>query len=240
MAKEKLRLNTGVAVPTDQKNPFNSAANFYPPQQTPIDLLHTLSLGVNKYCVLHAKRIFQKQKHTPASRKLQAAAGKVFAEATKYQSHHSVTPYQFMWHCGSMNAKDFKVITQVAPFLYSWIQPDFLPLWISLATLNKLCYDWHYEDKYDTFVLLSKAVGAVQKLYQAHMPKKVNSSKLHLLVHLPYHFLVWGPLSLYSVEVPEHLNGDVRHSIVNSNRHNSSRDTAQDFSVREQLLHLMR
>ncbi|KAJ3248011.1 hypothetical protein HDU78_002445 [Chytriomyces hyalinus] len=58
--QDMLQTQTGVSVPKPAANPFNSVSNFYPPQQTPIDLLHTFSLGVIKYSVRDASLVYKK------------------------------------------------------------------------------------------------------------------------------------------------------------------------------------
>ncbi|KAJ3378756.1 hypothetical protein HDU80_002706, partial [Chytriomyces hyalinus] len=213
---------------------------FYPPQQTPVDILHRLSLGISKYNIQKAKTLYQKESPTIKSKQLQSAVGKLFSSLSTYKGHHSVTPTQFMRYCSSMNAKDFKAIIQLSPFLYPWFHPQSLCLWASIAALNKFAYDTHYSDSGEQYVLLSQAVHVVIKHMEAFIPEKMEVPKLHLLLHLPQQLLDWVPPSLYVVEVSEHLNGDVRHSIVNSNHHNSSWDTAIDFSTREEILNLLR
>ncbi|TPX53433.1 hypothetical protein CcCBS67573_g09707 [Chytriomyces confervae] len=238
--QDMLQTQTGVSVPTPAANPFNSVSNFYPPQQTPIDLLHTLSLGVIKYSVRDASAVYKKRPGSVASQEFQAAVGNLFKSVTSYRGPHSVTPLQFMVHCGSLIAKDFKFIAQIGPFLYHWFIPAKKWLWVAIAAVTKLSYDMRYQSSEQQHHLLQKAVGALQALFKKHVPGWGGSSKLHLLSHLPEHFIIWGPLSLYGVEAPEHMNGDVRHSIINSNRQNSSRDTAADFAVREEIAYLLR
>ncbi|KAI9340904.1 hypothetical protein BDR26DRAFT_934298 [Obelidium mucronatum] len=168
-----------------------------------------LSLGVIKYAARKAKLIYQKKAPTVASKKLQSAVGLLFAAVSRYKGHHAVTSYQFMWHIGSMNAKDFKSVAQISPFLYPWFDPE-------------------------------HAATTVQKLLTKHYPDVAKTSKIHLLSHMETQFKEFSPLPLYDVEVPEHKNGDVREFLVNSNRKESSRDTANNFSVSERVFDLLR
>ncbi|KAJ3070312.1 hypothetical protein HDU98_006685, partial [Podochytrium sp. JEL0797] len=237
--KVLIRVETGVAIPAaGLPNPYLSVVNLDPHKQSPIDPLHSLSLGVIKHAARFEKKVYSKD--TVAGRQLRIAVGPLFTSVTQYRGDHFVAPYQFQHYVGSMYAKDFKFIAQIAPFLYIWLSWERRGLWIALSALSKLAYDTHYTSADEQATLIGKASKAVQVQFQIHLKKHSKTSKLHLLAHMEGQFREEGPFALYSVEVAEHMNGDVRHAVVNSNRQNVSRDTAWDFSVREQVAHLMR
>ncbi|KAJ3075443.1 hypothetical protein HDU98_008061 [Podochytrium sp. JEL0797] len=237
-AKERLREATGVSIPINGiQNPYLHLLD--PHKKTPFDLLHSVSLGAVRYAAEESKMIYNKKKPNAASRQLQSSVGALFKLQSLYQGPHSVTPVMFMCNVGSMIGKDFKAISQIAPYLYPWFDWRKRWLWIAFAALNKVCYDTHYVSRVDQRHLIERAAFAVQTLFARHLPHKANIQKLHLLAHAGEEFDYRGPLSNFAVEIPEHMNGDVRHALVNSNRHNSSRDTAEYFSTVEGIAQML-
>ncbi|KAI9324767.1 hypothetical protein BDR26DRAFT_873841 [Obelidium mucronatum] len=241
-AKRRLREATGITVPVpNEDNPYLQLSNFDPHKQTTIDILHTSSLGPIKYLANSSKLIYAKKKPTLASKSLQKRVGSLFTFLSAYRGPHSIAAIIIMKHVGSMNGKDFKALAQISPFFYPWFDWENRWLWIALGAMNKLLYDTHFEHRQNRATLIQNVATAVQALVHQNFPEKAHEhTKIHLLCHLSEQFLFWGPLSMYAVEVPEHMNGDVRHCLCHGNRHCTSRDTADGLAVVEGVAELMR
>ncbi|TPX64359.1 hypothetical protein CcCBS67573_g08432 [Chytriomyces confervae] len=228
-----LRKETGVAVPSEHPNIYLNLPGFSPHAQTPVEILHTLLLGVIKYLATEAKEKLASKKS------LKPKAASLFVTVSMHQRSH-LSAKQVTHYIGSMNGKDFKALAQIGPLFFSWFQRDLTWLWMASSILTKLAYDSKYTQLGLQYRHLQKATVAVQRLFHLVLPSASNKLKIHLLSHLPDNFRIWGPLSLYAVEVPEQMNGDVRKDIVNSNRHSPSRDVAWDMGIREGTVSYLR
>ncbi|KAI8820066.1 hypothetical protein BJ741DRAFT_585357 [Chytriomyces cf. hyalinus JEL632] len=229
---ESLRKATGITVPSEHANIYLSLPGFSPHAQTPVEILHTLLLGVMKYLGTESKEKLK-------SRSLKLRAASLFAIISTYQHCH-LSSKQVTRYIGSMNGKDFKGLAQIGPLFFPWLQPNLTWLWLAGAILTKLAYDSKYPHFELRYRHLQKATIAVQRLFHVSLPSAKDKLKVHLLSHLPDNFRIWGPLSLYAVEVPEQMNGDVRKDIANSNRHSPSRDVAWAFAIREGTVSYLR
>jgi hypothetical protein len=153
--------------------------------------------------------------------------------------HHHVTIKQLIKHTGSFTGKDFKAITQIGPMLYGCMFPQYRKLWISLSLMTKMLYT-QPNCEMETFIQkLDFVIQVFCRQVTQHFERIKTHMKLHTLVHMAKFYTMYGPLQLYDAEEPESENGTVRKFVQNSNRHNSSRDMAERFSVYEHARALM-
>jgi hypothetical protein len=69
--------------------------------------------------------------------------------------------------------------------------------------------------------------------------KCATHMKFHSMLHVTQFYRLYGPLQMYDAEQPESENGTVRKFLQNSNRHNSTKDLSERFSVYENARSLL-
>ncbi|KAI9324823.1 hypothetical protein BDR26DRAFT_964463 [Obelidium mucronatum] len=226
----RIRKETGVVAPDGRPNIYLELPAFFPSAQTPTEILHTGPLGWIKYLALECKKLFSSADSKPR-------VASLFSIVARYPG--VLSPKQVTHYIGSMVGKDMKQLSEIGPFFFCWVKPEFRWIWAATSLLVKLVYTVKYNSRIQHYNLLQRASMVTLCLFQKEFPATTSKYKIHRLCHVADDFFVWGPLPRIAVEVPEQMNGDSRKYIANSNRHWPSRDVAWDFSVRESLLSLL-
>lgn len=162
-------------------------------------------------------------------------------------------------YCRSLTRRDFRVISQVAPFvLHDLGLPEpCLNAWTSLSSLVPLLWQPEIDDS-DGY-LVSKAgvmflFALVDRSYaKARLdeairyfllctarwtPRWFNKPKFHIILHLVDHIRDLGPAVLFATEGFKSFNALIRAMSVHSNRQAPSCDIARAFAQINRVRHL--
>ncbi|KAK0430592.1 hypothetical protein EV421DRAFT_1912712 [Armillaria borealis] len=190
--------------PGDKINPLLNIAGLDPSQDTPVEILHTILLGIIKY-IWHML-------HTSMS---------------------DADPYMMQYH-NNLIGKHFKTLMQTLPFLvHDIVTPAQFNLVKAAGALGALLWVHEIEDMNEYLKDLNILIGNVLDAFGAVDPSKILIKiKLHLLPHLVNDIHRFGPAIRYSTEVFERYNAIFRLCSVYSNHQAPSRDIALKFSKR--------
>ncbi|KLO09372.1 hypothetical protein SCHPADRAFT_893177 [Schizopora paradoxa] len=211
-------------------NPLLSMPGFDPHLDTPVELLHTILLGVNKYAwhMSHTPWKNLKDKQSQFVVRLQSIDIKGL----------NIPPIQakyIMNYAGSLIGRQFKALIQTASFvLYDLVPPLVFELWKALGALSHVL--WYPEiDDMDTYVDdLQILIDNVLDIFAVIEPSRmVTKAKMHILTHAPFDARRFGPLIGECTENYESYNGVFRQCSIFSNHRAPSRDIAKQLGCIE-------
>ncbi len=220
-------------------NPFvDIPLSFDVTQDIPIEVLHTILLGIVKYFVKEMSKFIKPKK---GSKDNMTTIGKMVQEnhsALPPPPGHRVAVRQFIRYSGSFVGKDFRYTIQRALALLGATDRRFeastqnlILLGWATAWVSKIVYSQRVDRARlnDHADLVSGWVKAYHYIVEKNYPHMLKKVKLHLLNHLPHMIRRFGLLGVFSSEAGERMNGTVRVAICQTNRHNSSQDVAKQF-----------
>ncbi|KAJ7830704.1 hypothetical protein B0H13DRAFT_2240601 [Mycena leptocephala] len=210
--------------PGDKMNPLLDIAGLDPSQDTPVELLHTILLGILKYIwhYLNTKQWSDSDRHLLAIR-LQSTdltgltipplrAGymiQVLMQILTLHVHDITTPEQFtlIKAAGDLGAR----------------------LWVP-----------EIDDMENYLAELKTAIANVLDAFDQVDPLRILVKiKLHLLAHIPDDVRRFGPLIRYATEIYEAFNGVFRLCSIFSNRQAPSRDISLKFASMGHVKHFL-
>ncbi|EPQ57708.1 hypothetical protein GLOTRDRAFT_126197 [Gloeophyllum trabeum ATCC 11539] len=209
-------------------NPFLQVPGFDPSRDTPIEVLHTILLGVVKYG--------WHMTHTSLSEEQQS----IFFLRLQSSSIDGLTipPIRasYLWqYRNSLIGKQFKEILQTAVFhLYELVDSNKFDLWKATGSLCALL--WFPEiPNFEEYIADVKVAAAnVLDIFAKINPSKISTKiKLHLLDHLPEDIRRFGPIIGRSTELFECFNAIFRFCAILSNRISPSHDIAIQLADQE-------
>ncbi|KAF8809707.1 hypothetical protein BYT27DRAFT_7222301 [Phlegmacium glaucopus] len=199
---------------SDIYNPFLTLDGFDPALDTPVEILHTILLGIVKY-LWHGS-------HTPwtVSQK-QTYSVRLQSTERSGLSIHAICANYIMQYANSLIGQQFKTIAQVNVFhVYDLV--DTIQFLLTRASDIEV------------------AAANVLDLFAMIDPSKMMSKvKLHLLVHLKSDILHFGPLVGVATEVFECFNAIFRFCSIFSNHLAPSQDIAFQLAGQEVLKHCL-
>jgi hypothetical protein len=216
-------------------------SSFNPTIDTPVEILHTLCLGIIKDIVTYSLEVF----------KVNGIPIKIINTAIiKFKKSNNFTPnlsYNLEYY-HKYNGKDWKALIQILPYIYNnntefQNKPELNDVIELVSILGKMCsliYTHHIANNLDNYINLVKTYinKFIHKLYLTEMliVSKPNSSvkflhklKFHLLMHIIEDIKQFGPAVNFSSETSESYNKFVRKNIASSNYKNVERDLAIKF-----------
>ncbi|KAJ7281324.1 hypothetical protein C8J57DRAFT_1433345 [Mycena rebaudengoi] len=199
-------------------SPFLTMKGFDPTKDTPIEILHTILLGVVKY-IWHVT-------HTPWSpEQKQMYAIRLQSTNTDGLSIHAIRSTYIMQYAGSL----------IGPRLVT--EHEFMA-WKAAGELAALLWFPEIRNLEEYRRDLKIAVANVLDVFATIDPSKVIAKiKYHLLVHTDEDVVQFGPLIGVATEVFESFNGVFRYCSILSNHLAPSRDIAQQLGDQEGLKH---
>ncbi|KAJ7189318.1 hypothetical protein GGX14DRAFT_580795 [Mycena pura] len=221
--------------PGDKMNPLLDITGLDPSQDTPVELLHTILLGVMKYIwhILNTTQWSDSDRHLLAIR----------LQSTDL-SGLTVPPIRasyMMQYRNNLIGKHFKTLMQVLAFhVHGMTTPEQYTLIGTAGDLGARLWMPEIDDMTMHIDQLKPAIANVLDAFDAVDPLRIIVKiKLHLLSHLPDDIRRFGPAVRFSTEIFEAYNAVFRMCSVNSNHLAPSRDIARKFASMERVKHFL-
>ncbi|KAI9358244.1 hypothetical protein DFJ73DRAFT_622333, partial [Zopfochytrium polystomum] len=199
----------------------------------PIDILHCTSLGIVKYAMRATLHKMKKPQ-------------RALLQATLNGIDHSGFPkpfngYELVHYTNSLNGKDLHAFSQIATFaLKDLVSDDVLKMWINISAFDALLHAEEIRDMDDHCEELAmRHSNLANTILKCEYRWDLIKPKLHILSHAPFYTQRFGPLRRSAAHGKEAQNKLVRYNILATNRRNTSRDVAINFSVEAAGHHLM-
>ncbi|KIO19575.1 hypothetical protein M407DRAFT_82625, partial [Tulasnella calospora MUT 4182] len=234
-ANAEASLDTAIAqLPEQTESPVWQLQGFDPHSDTPIEILHVILLGFVKYFWRDAvSRLSPVQKAILETR---LSSFDVAGLSIPRLSGKTLVQY-----AKSLTGRDFRAISQVAPFVLTdlGLPEECLASWRALSALVPLVWQPAISNKQEYITDLRAAIDRLLISTACWTPRWFNKPKFHLILHLPDHILDFGPAGIFATEAFESFNAVIRSKSVHSNRQAPSRDIARAFAQESRVRHLM-
>ncbi|EFP93552.2 uncharacterized protein PGTG_19548 [Puccinia graminis f. sp. tritici CRL 75-36-700-3] len=204
-------------------NSFLRLEGFDGVKDTPVEVLHFVLLGIVKYLARDfVSDLSEEQKNEMISR--------LESFDTSSLNIDSLKPRYLVRHILSLVGKDFKILLQVAPFVfYKHMSPEKKEIWIALCRLTSYIFQTNISN---LTVYVAELKSCIEQ-FLYHLitvtAQWINKPKIHMLLHLVESIIRFGPASLCSTKKFESYNGVLRQGSVHSNKHAPGRDLAMAF-----------
>lgn len=221
----------------------------------PIELLHTIMLGVGKNLV---KSLLQD--HLKPQEKHQLEKG-LFGYVSKGFTRKLRSSLRLH---GSFLGRDYKILIQQIPVVLNQLMQagsirdndqgvqlirncfDDLGRLVSLVYISKIKSksNMYLTEVATAYRHLRSSVLSHDEFRKAKFPRRqtrgiYKSSKMHILHHLVDDIQRFGSAVFYETEKGEQFNKFIRECLFRTNRHNPSRDTAVAFAKRMMAKHVL-
>ncbi|KIJ57791.1 hypothetical protein HYDPIDRAFT_103839, partial [Hydnomerulius pinastri MD-312] len=219
--------------PEDVMSPVWRIKGLDPHKDTPVEILHVILLGFVKYFWRDViSRLNDTQKSCLVTR---LNSFQVSGLAVSPLAGQTLVQY-----AGSLTGRDFRVISQVAPFiLYDLVPKECYESWLSLSALVPLVWqpgtdhlDVHLNE-------IQQSIDHFLTCTARWTPRWFNKPKFHIVKHLVFHIRRFGPAILFATEGFESFNGVIRAHSVHSNHQAPSRDIGRGFARCNRIRHLL-
>lgn len=220
--------------PGDKVNPLLSVAGLDPTQDTPVEILHTILLGIIKYVwhLLHTS--WSESDRELFSIRLQST------DIDGLNVPPIRGPYMIQYR-NNLIGKHFKTLMQTMAFhVHDLVTPSQFALVKAVGALGAVLWVHEIDDMDIYLEDLSVLVGNVLDTFADVDPAKIIiKMKLHLLPHLVKDVRRFGPAIRNSTEVFECFNAIFCLCSILSNHQAPSRDIALKFASMDRMKHML-
>ncbi|KIM72050.1 hypothetical protein PILCRDRAFT_82220, partial [Piloderma croceum F 1598] len=223
-----------IAQPGDKINPLLLVEGLDPSQDTPVEILHTILLGIIKYCWHNL--------HT-SWKEVQQNLFVICLQSTDLDSL-SVPPIRaayIMQYRNGLIGKHFKTLMQTMVFhVHDLVSNEQFTLIKAIGLLGALLWDPEIDDMDGYLHDLEILIGNVLDAFALIDPAKIiDKMKLQVLPNLVDDIRHFRPTIRYSTEIFECFNVIFRLCSMLSNHQAPSRDIANKFASMDQLKHML-
>ncbi|KAJ7793439.1 hypothetical protein B0H14DRAFT_2533522 [Mycena olivaceomarginata] len=221
--------------PGEKFNPLLDITGLDPSQDTPVELLHTVLLGVMKYIwhFLNTSQWSDTDRHLLAIR-LQST------DITGLTIPPIRAGYMIQYR-NNLIGKHFKTLMQILIFhIHKICTPEQFTLVKAASDLGARLWVPEIDDMDHYLEQLKIAVANLLDAFDAVDPLRILVKiKLHLLAHIPDDIRRFGPAIRFATEIYEAYNGVFRLCSIYSNRLAPSRDISLKFASMSRVKHLL-
>ncbi|KAJ6632545.1 hypothetical protein B0H10DRAFT_1938140 [Mycena sp. CBHHK59/15] len=211
---------------------FLTMKGFDPMKDTPVEILHTILLGIVKYIWHISHTAWTPEQKRTYSFRLQSTA-------TDGLSIHVIRANYIMQYAGSLIGHQFKTLAQTNVFhVYGLITEHQFMAWKATGEPAALLWFPEIRNLAEYHQDLQVVVANVLDVFAMVDPSKIISKiKYHLLAHIDEDVVEFGPLIGVATEIFECFNAIFRFCSILSNHLAPSRGIAIQLGDQEGLKH---
>ncbi|KAJ7628494.1 hypothetical protein FB45DRAFT_1028581 [Roridomyces roridus] len=209
-------------------NPFFLMPGHDPTQDTSLEILHIILLGIVKYIWWYSHNVWKDAEKTTYAQRMQA---------TEIDGLNipPIRANYIMQYANSLIGRQLKAVIQTGVFhMRDLVDGVHYAAWKAVGGLAALLWVPEIDNmaQYcgDLRVAVSNVLDAFAEIDPSKMILKI---KLHLLTHLPDDARAFGPLIGVATEIFESFNGVFRAGSILSNHRAPSRDIARQLANQE-------
>ncbi|KAJ6583705.1 hypothetical protein B0H10DRAFT_1833406, partial [Mycena sp. CBHHK59/15] len=220
--------------PGDKVNPLLDIAGLDPNRDTPVELLHTILLGIINYIwyILHSG--WSEEQRDLFVVQLQST------DIDGLTIPPIRAPYMMQYRNGLIG-KHFKTLMQTMVFhVHDLVSPEIFTLIKAVSALGAVLWVHEIDDMAQYTADLTILIRNVLDAFSDYDPAKILLKiKLHLLPHIVEDAVRFGPPIRNSTEVFECFNAIFRLCSVLSNHQAPSHDIAFKFASMDRVKHIL-